>query len=154
MGCHVPIPANRNEIRGVVIFVCAQRNPVITRYMTQQSQSSFSFGRPGGLSEGHVYHQPVAILHQYVTGKTQFSFLAQAFSRQPRFYIRRRFMGIIGPRLPAEVDIRILLTTSGRLTFISGLKTFQRSPGFQQSTIHGEVIFREKVAVTRLVNHF
>src|SRR5208282_1687743 len=120
MRSYLMLAQGLNQLLAVVALVGAQGYPMPARELFQQRQRSLRFSAAGGLSYPAVDRQPVAILHQHVTGVAELGLLARALAGQARLGIGSRLVGVIGARFAVKVDAGVAGIVRRRL----GLSVF------------------------------
>jgi hypothetical protein len=82
-------PAQRfHEALGVVVFVCAQRDPLGPAERIHKFCGGLPFGRACRLCHHGTYHQTVPVIHQDVSKVSQLRFRALALLEQIRIFVR------------------------------------------------------------------
>src|SRR5271169_4075546 len=141
---HRRFPQFPHEILRVVILVSAQRHTLAPTWNPRgHVEPRIALGCSRGPREPRVHHQPVAILHQYMPQVTQLGFAPARFPIQHRLWIGSGLVRLIPAFLPVKVHRWIAAAVLWRWRrLVSSLKTLLPRPGFDQGSVHGEVLLR------------
>src|SRR5215472_1822659 len=131
-----------NQFFAVVAFVGAQRDPMPARNLLHHRQRRLRFGTPGSLGYAAVDRQPVAILHQHMSGVTELGLFALPLARQQGLWICSRLVGIVAAPLAMKVHAwiaRIVVVRRALRRFtIFALETLLSRPCFNQGAVDCE----------------
>ena len=148
-----------NEVRRMISLVRPQgfgTHP-LSALAQQHGQSRFSLGVMRGLANLKIDTQTVSVFHQRMTRKRKLRFLAKPLTHQPGFGVGRTLVSFVRPFLSSKIRGRIAAPVFGRFTGVRldflRLKTFHRSSGIDQSTVHREVVVRQQVPLTGLTDY-
>src|SRR5436190_20922605 len=76
-----------------------------------------------------------------------------SFPGEPRVGIRRRGVSVVGALLPLKIGLLVLAAGpgSGRILVVLALEALLARPGFDERTVHREVLAREKLFLLGLL---
>lgn len=130
-------------------LIRSQGDALVARDVLSHSQGRLAFRRAGCLGKMDIHRQAVPVLHQDMPHERQPGFLAFAFFVQLGLGIGGGGVGIVGPFVPVKIYLGITVPLAGRIWrhLILGPEAFQRSPGFDQRSVHGEMIVGEQPGI-------
>src|SRR5688572_24442054 len=111
----------------------------------QHAQGGLSLGVAAGLRQLDFDDQSVAILHEHMPGVRQPRGLPGRLLGHAGLWICARDMRFVAALLTPEVHAGVTSATLWRsASFVARMHALHRSPGFEQGTVHGEVLDREQ----------
>jgi hypothetical protein len=140
---HTKMTAPDHELCRVKTLVTADRHAPRSGDLLQHQQRGIPLCASVGLQQLCIHDQTVAILHQQTATVAQLRLLARALARQLRIWIGLRRVRLIAAVLTVKIHGRISwIVRRPRTILFSGLKTLKTRPGFQQLSVHREVLIR------------
>src|SRR5262249_1576328 len=107
------------------------------------------------LSNSEVHNQPVAILHERMSGEGELCRRPRTLLCETRLGVGRRCMRLVASSLTAKVDRRVAgivrwrAATRGALL---GVEALERGPRLDEGTVDGEVLVAHELRVFRLAH--
>jgi hypothetical protein len=138
---HPQMAALLHKPERVIAFVASHRQRLRAGKSFHHDQGCIAFCGPVRLENLRVYDQSVAVLHQQIAAVTQLRLFPAAFARQQGVGIGLGLMRFVRALLSAEVHrgiARIIRRKRGLALF--DLKSLPSRLGFQQRTVHGEML--------------